>query len=81
MQNKVVFFVGDGRRVKFWKDKWCKNIALCDSLSSLYALTTSKEAWLVELWDSTSVEGGWTVGVLGSLGPSMIGKWRRWGSY
>ena len=23
LQNKVVFFVEDGRRVEFWKDKWC----------------------------------------------------------
>ena len=60
MQNKVVFFVGDDRRVKFWKDKWCGNFAFCDSFPSLYALVASKEAWLVDLWDSSGEEGGWS---------------------
>ena len=48
-KKKVVFSVGDDRRVKFWKDKWCGNIALYDSFPSLYALAASKEAWLVGL--------------------------------
>ena len=60
LQNKVVFFVGDGRRVKFWKDKWCGNFALCDSFPSLYALAVSKEVWLVELWDSSGKEEVWS---------------------
>ena len=38
LQNKVVFFVGNGRRVKFWKDNWCGNFTLCNSFPSLYAL-------------------------------------------
>ena len=60
LQNKVVFSVGDGRRVKFWKDKWCGNFALCESFPSLYALTASKEAWLVKLWNSSKEEGVWS---------------------
>ena len=60
LQNKIVFFVGDGKRVRFWKDKWCKNNAFCDSFPSLIALAASKKAWLVELWDSTGEEGGWS---------------------
>ena len=55
LQNKTVFFVGDGKKVKFLKDKWCGNDALCDSFPS-YALAISKEAWVVELWNSTGVE-------------------------
>ncbi|KAL6325105.1 hypothetical protein AAG906_022672 [Vitis piasezkii] len=31
LQYKVVFSMEDGRRVKFWKGKWCGNFALCDS--------------------------------------------------
>ena len=60
LQNEVVFSMGDGRRVKSWKDKWCGNIALCDSFPSLYAVAAFKEAWLVELWDSSGEEGGWS---------------------
>ena len=48
MQNKVVFSVGNGRKVKFWKDKWCGSFALCNSFPSLYAFAAFKEAWLVE---------------------------------
>ena len=61
LQNKVVFSVRDGRRVRFWKDEWCGNNALCDSFPSLYALVASKEAWLVELWDSSREEGVWSL--------------------
>ena len=60
MQNKVVFSVGDGRKVKFWKDNWCGNFALCNSFPSLYAFASYKEAWLVELRDSSGEEGVWS---------------------
>ena len=31
LQNKVVFSMGNGIRVKFWKDNWCGNFSLCNS--------------------------------------------------
>ncbi|RVX19759.1 Transposon TX1 uncharacterized 149 kDa protein [Vitis vinifera] len=60
MQNKVVFSVGSGRRVKFWKDLWWGNFALCNSFPSLYAIASSKEAWVEEFWDTSGVEGVWS---------------------
>ncbi|RVW46790.1 Homeobox-DDT domain protein RLT2 [Vitis vinifera] len=60
MQNKVVFSVGSGRRVKFWKDIWWGNFALCNSFPSLYAIASSKEAWVEEFWDTSGVEGVWS---------------------
>ncbi|KAL6345756.1 hypothetical protein AAG906_017501 [Vitis piasezkii] len=60
LQNKVVFSVVNGRIVKFWKDKWCGNFALCNSIPSLYAFASYKEAWLVELWDPSGEEGVWS---------------------
>ncbi|RVW27715.1 hypothetical protein CK203_112457 [Vitis vinifera] len=36
--------VDNGRRVKFWIDKWCGKEPLCLSFPSLYALVVSKEA-------------------------------------
>ena len=57
LQNKIVFSIGDGRKVRFWKDKWYGNDVLYDSFPSMYALVASKEAWLVELWDSMGEEG------------------------
>ncbi|KAL6331818.1 hypothetical protein AAG906_020162 [Vitis piasezkii] len=60
MQNKVVFSVGNGRRVKFWKDIWWGNFALCNSFPSLYAIASSKEAWVEEFWDTSGEEGVWS---------------------
>ena len=51
LNNKIVFSVGDGRRVRFWKDKWCGDDALCVSFPSLYALAALEEAWVVKVWD------------------------------
>ncbi|KAJ9705163.1 hypothetical protein PVL29_003294 [Vitis rotundifolia] len=39
------FVVGDGKKVRFWKDNWCGTTPLCETFPSLYALTSSKEAW------------------------------------
>ena len=39
---------------------WCGNFALCNSFPSLFAFATFKEAWLVELWDSSGEEGVWS---------------------
>ena len=44
MKNNFVFFLGDGRRVRFWEDRWCGDDALSLSFPSLFALATSKEA-------------------------------------
>ena len=41
--------VGNKRRVKFWKDKWCGVIPLCDSFPTLFALVVSKEAWVKDV--------------------------------
>ncbi|RVW78924.1 putative ribonuclease H protein [Vitis vinifera] len=60
MQNKVSFLVGNGRRVKFWKDIWWGNFPLCNSFPSLYAFASSKEAWVEEFWDTSGVEGVWS---------------------
>ncbi|RVW51874.1 hypothetical protein CK203_067969 [Vitis vinifera] len=60
LQIKVGFSVGNGRRVKFWKDNWCGNFTLCNSFPSLYAFATYKEAWIEEMWDHSGGEGVWS---------------------
>ena len=52
--------MGNGRRVKFWKDNWCENFTLCNSFPSLYAFATYKEAWIEEMWDHFGGEGVWS---------------------
>ena len=59
MFKKIAFLLGDGRRVRFWKDNWCRNKTLCDFFPSLYALVDSKDAWVADCWDSLGEEGGW----------------------
>ncbi|RVW42680.1 hypothetical protein CK203_103889 [Vitis vinifera] len=44
-------------RVKFWKGKWCGDVALCTSYPALYSIVYSKEDWVVNVWHST-IEGG-----------------------
>ncbi|RVW15964.1 putative ribonuclease H protein [Vitis vinifera] len=60
LQNRVGFSVGNGRRVKFWKDNWCGNSTLCNSFPSLYAFASYKEAWIEEMWDHFGGEGVWS---------------------
>ncbi|RVW23454.1 putative ribonuclease H protein [Vitis vinifera] len=60
LQNRVGFSVGNGRRVKFWKDNWCRNSTLCNSFPSLYAFASYKEAWIEEMWDHSGGEGVWS---------------------
>ena len=71
MFKNVSFTVGDGRRVKFWKDIWCGNIPLCEAFPSLFAFAVSQDAWVADCWDSMGD------GLLISLDPLMIGRWRR----
>ncbi|RVW40194.1 Transposon TX1 uncharacterized 149 kDa protein [Vitis vinifera] len=49
--------VGNGRRVSFWRDRWCGDAPLCDSFPSIYALSIEKEAWVADVWDPL-VQGG-----------------------
>ncbi|RVW42381.1 Multiple inositol polyphosphate phosphatase 1 [Vitis vinifera] len=72
----VGFVVGDGEKVKFWKDKWCETIPLSEAFPSLFALALNKEAWVNEVW---TAEG--EVGTLVSIDLSTIGSWKKWKGY
>ncbi|KAJ9673648.1 hypothetical protein PVL29_023293 [Vitis rotundifolia] len=55
------FVVGVGKKVRFWKDKWCGTTPLCEDFPSLFALTTSKEAWVNEVLIAAGEMGeSWT---------------------
>ena len=60
-----LFFMANGRKVKFWKDKWCGEESLCVSFPSLYALTISKETWVIDFEDQTYEVGHWSLVSLG----------------
>ena len=74
MSSKISFEVGNGQRVRFWKDKWCGIDPLRDSFPSLFSLACSKDAWVEDVWDFSIPGEG--VGARLSLDPSMIGKWK-----
>ena len=75
MRGNFVFSIGDGRRVRFWEDRWCGDDTLSRSFPSLFELTASKEEWVAEVWVVSEEEG---VGILTFLGRLMIERWRRW---
>ena len=55
------FEVGDGKNVSFWKDKWCEINPLCEAFPSLFAIATSKETWVNEVWTAEGERrGSWT---------------------
>ena len=64
--------------MSFWKDKWCGTIPLCESFPSLYALATSKDAWVKDVWIVLKSEEMEETRALVSLGLLIIGKWMRW---
>ena len=46
MYSSLAFRVGNGRRVRFWKDKWCRDEPLYESFPSLFAISLAKDAWV-----------------------------------
>ena len=73
----TMFSVGNGRRVRFWKDCWCGEEPLSLSFPSLFSLAVNKEALVLDVWDPVGEEGGGGGGPLFSLDLSMIGSWKR----
>ena len=57
VSDRMVFKVGNGRKVRFWRDRWCGDSPLCMSFPSLFALPVEKEAWVADIWDPLA-EGG-----------------------
>ena len=72
VSNRMVFIVGNGRRVRFWRDKWCGDSPLCSSFPSLFALTVDKEESVADVWDSLA-EGGW-----GGWNPCFLRAFNDW---
>ena len=41
-------------------DKWCEDEPLCESFPSLFTISSSKEAWVADVWNLDGDGGGWT---------------------
>ena len=48
LDSRVAYHMGNGQRVKFWKDK-CGDGPLCESFPSLFSMSMSKNAWVSEV--------------------------------
>nr|CAN82017.1 hypothetical protein VITISV_003416 [Vitis vinifera] len=60
LNGRLAYHVGNGQRVRFWKDKWCGDGPLCESFSSLFSMSMSKNAWVSEVWNPVGDGDGWT---------------------
>lgn len=49
LSDSITFSVGNGRRARFWKEKWCDDELLCTSFPSLFAIASSKAAWVEDV--------------------------------
>ena len=55
---RILFLIGNRRRVRLWRDRWCGDPPLCVPFPSLFDLSVDKEAWMADIWDPLA-EGGW----------------------
>ena len=60
LSQNTSFSLGNGRRLGFWKDSWCGEIALCNTFPTLFNLAARKEAKVADVWDSSREERGWS---------------------
>ena len=60
VSSRLYFVLGNGQRVKFWKDRWCGDELLCVSFPSLFALAVFKDAWVKDVWCSNEGGGSWS---------------------
>ena len=76
LQN-ATFSLGDGRRIRFWKDVWCGKEALCSLFPSMYLLAMQKDAMVADLWNWVREEGGWSLTFLRSFNDWEMEKVER----
>ena len=58
MNSSLAYRVGCGRRVSFWKNKWCGDMPLYESFPSLFAISLVKEDWVSNVWNPDGVGDG-----------------------
>ena len=54
--SNMVYSVGNGRRVRFWKDRWCGDFPLYTSFPFLFSISLSMKAWVEDV--SNHSKGG-----------------------
>ncbi|KAJ9677832.1 hypothetical protein PVL29_022672 [Vitis rotundifolia] len=59
--NNMVFKVGKGTKISFWKDTWCGEVGLARRFPNLFNVAAQKNATVGELWDQSAGQGGWNL--------------------
>ena len=59
VRSRLFFVVGNGQKVKFWKDRWCGDEPFCVSFPS-FALVVFKDAWVKDVWGCNEGGGSWS---------------------
>ena len=54
--SHTIFSLEDGRRLRFWKDIWCGDEALCYSFPSIFSLAANKDILVANVCE----EGGYS---------------------
>ncbi|RVW96801.1 hypothetical protein CK203_026028 [Vitis vinifera] len=75
LDGGLAYHVGSGQRVRFWMDKWCGDEPLCESFSSLFSISLSKNAWVLEVWNPA---GNGMAGLIFLQGRLMIKRSNWW---
>ena len=59
MKQYCSFDLGDGQRIRLWKDAWCGDVPLNEVFPGLYSIADSKGAKVVEMWEIEGEAGAW----------------------
>ena len=59
IRRRSHFLVGNGKRVKFWKDLWCEDQSLKEAFLNLFLLVVNKDGWVLEAWEEGGDLGFW----------------------
>ena len=52
--------MGNGKRVKFWKDLWCEDQMLKKAFPILFLLVVDKDGWVLDAWEESGELGCWS---------------------
>ena len=53
-----IFYPGDGGRMRFWKDIWCREEPLSTIFPVPFALVFNKDSLVADFWEASGDEGG-----------------------
>ncbi|RVW26139.1 putative mitochondrial protein [Vitis vinifera] len=59
--DNMIFKVGKGTKIRFWKDPWCGDVELARRFPQLFNVAAQRSATVGDIWDQNSGQGGWNL--------------------